>query len=164
MISKNRVKTIILRILLRVLNSVGDRVMQVCVLNKRGFSCLGFTDLAEVWGMITGGHQKTWEESVFVRVFVSCSFPFLCGDCLPHQVNTGALISFLEKRNFELKAQCLLLTTVYSSRSSCFAVLHSINRKEFTNGWCGKQGWFWFSDVSLTRNSMCHKKHWGFRF
>lgn len=114
--------------------------------------------------MLTGSHLKTWEESVLVRIFVPSLFPFPCGGCLPHQVNTGILLSFLEKRNFELKAQCLPLTTVYSSRSSCFAVLHSINRKEFTNGQCGKQGWFSFSNVSPTRNFMCHKKHWGFRF
>lgn len=43
-------------------------------------------------------------------------------------------------------------------------MFHSINRKEFTNGQCGKQSWLWFSDASPTRNSMCDKKHWGFRF
>lgn len=132
---------------------------------QKGFSSLGITELAELWGGITGSHLKTWEEPLFVKIFVHCSFLFLWGDCLPDQVNKGILVAFLEKINFQFKAQhWLLLTTVYSSRLSCFAVFHSINRQEFTNGQCGKQDWFWFSDISPTRNSKCRKTRWGFRF
>lgn len=133
----------------------------VCVWKQKRFSSLGITDLAEVWGVLTGDGLKSlyrWE----------CLFSAHSSS----PVETASLIRsmqessypFWKKRSFELKAQCLLLTTAYSSRSSCFAVLHSINRKEFTNGQCGNQGWFWFSSVSPTRNFMRHKKHWGFRF